>query len=442
MTLATIGEINSRRLATPGSKSWAKSVSPTDPDRHLMITIDSHVSEPVDVYKMGGIAPKYHDRLPKMIFDNDGRQFLWAEGYSRPHLVKGLPKGTDIEGQWERDGAKDSFIMWSDRMEPDDFERLNAGATARCDEPTLFRLHADMDRDGVDGAVAFLNRGLVMYATKDQEFASAMCHAWNIWAWSCYAGHKDRFKVAAQIAPGDIDLAIKELEWVAKQGFTCINIPNKPTFGYGGEDEIHYNHPSFDRFFAAVEALDLTMCMHVGTARDPRGARGSGGAIVNATAHFLAVTSEALAMMLASGVFRRFPKLRFVTVEADIGWIPWLLNALDTIYYKHHMWARPFGGEPPSTDWYTNCYASFIEDRAGTALAHEFRLLDNIMWSNDYPHNEGTWPHSQQAIERELQRFTEAERTKILGHNAARVFGFDPTYLLSRRRNARREAMS
>ena len=46
-------------------------------------------------------------------------------------------------------------------------------------------------------------------------------------------------------------------------------------------------------------------------------------------------------MMLASGVFERFPKLSFVTVEADIGWIPWLLDALDTIYYKRSHVGAP-----------------------------------------------------------------------------------------------------
>ncbi len=95
----------------------------------------------------------------------------------------------------------------------------------------------------------------------------------------------------------------------------------------------------------------------------------------------------------------------------------------------------PSAANRPAHSGTPNCYASFIEDRAGTTLAHEFKLIDNIMWSNDYPHNEGTWPHSQQAIERELQRFDEAERAKILGYNAARVFGFDPDYLLKRRRS-------
>jgi predicted TIM-barrel fold metal-dependent hydrolase len=90
------------------------------------------------------------------------------------------------------------------------------------------------------------------------------------------------------------------------------------------------------------------------------------------------------------------------------------------------MWVRPSLKEPPSHYWHTNCGASFIEDRAGLALAREFDMVDRIMWSNDYPHHEGTWPHSSPAIERELQRFSEPEREQLLGLNAANFFGFDP----------------
>ncbi len=46
------------------------------------------------------------------------------------------------------------------------------------------------------------------------------------------------------------------------------------------------------------------------------------------------------------------------------------------------------------------------------------------MWANDYPHHEGTWPHSAQAIERTMGHLSEPARAKILGLNAARFFGF------------------
>jgi hypothetical protein len=45
------------------------------------------------------------------------------------------------------------------------------------------------------------------------------------------------------------------------------------------------------------------------------------------------------------------------------------------------------------------------------------------MWANDFPHHEGTWPHSSQAIERTMGHLTDAERARILGLNSAEVFG-------------------
>ena len=60
----------------------------------------------------------------------------------------------------------------------------------------------------------------------------------------------------------------------------------------------------------------------------------------------------------------------------------------------------------------------------GLELAERWNLTDNLMWANDYPHHEGTWPHSAQAIERTMGHLSEPARAKILGLNAARFFGF------------------
>ena len=59
------------------------------------------------------------------------------------------------------------------------------------------------------------------------------------------------------------------------------------------------------------------------------------------------------------------------------------------------------------------------------AVASEFALVDNFLWANDFPHHEGSWPYSAQAIERQMGRLDDGERAKILGLNAARIFGFD-----------------
>jgi predicted TIM-barrel fold metal-dependent hydrolase len=47
------------------------------------------------------------------------------------------------------------------------------------------------------------------------------------------------------------------------------------------------------------------------------------------------------------------------------------------------------------------------------------------MWANDYPHHEGTWPHSAAAIERTMGDLSDEQRAKILGRNAARFFGIE-----------------
>ena len=58
-------------------------------------------------------------------------------------------------------------------------------------------------------------------------------------------------------------------------------------------------------------------------------------------------------------------------------------------------------------------------------LAERYGLDDHFMWANDYPHHEGTWPHSAEAIERTMPMLNDTQRAKILGLNAARFLGME-----------------
>ena len=181
----------------------------------------------------------------------------------------------------------------------------------------------------------------------------------------------------------------------------------------------------FDPLWAAIEDTGLPMTFHVSTGRDPRAAKGNGGAVINYVSHSLAPTIEPLANLCASGVFERFPKLRFATIEAGIGWVAWALAAMDEAYRKHHMWVQPKLSGLPSDYFRAHGMASFQEDEPGLRDAQAHDLAGNFMWANDYPHHEGTWPHSAAAIERTMGFLTDGERAQILGLNAARFFGFE-----------------
>ena len=111
MSTTEVGPVNSRRLITPGPEGWAKTVDPGAPGRYVVITVDSHASEPENVFELGGIDPKYVPRLPHVVVDEEGRHLLVIDGWARPHLVKGKPKNTEFEAQWERDDLS-SNGMW------------------------------------------------------------------------------------------------------------------------------------------------------------------------------------------------------------------------------------------------------------------------------------------------------------------------------------------
>jgi len=230
---------------------------------------------------------------------------------------------------------------------------------------------------------------------------------------------------AAAIATADLEGSIAEVKRVAKLGFRALTLPCKPVWGAHDVDHPNYNLPVFDPLWAVIQDANLPITFHVSTGRDPRASRGNGGAVINYVSHSLSPTIEPVANLCASGVLSRFPKLRFATIEAGIGWVAWLLDGMDEAYRKHHFWVRPKLAKLPSEYFREHGFASFQEDPAGLAVAESMNLADNFMWGNDYPHHEGTWPHSAEAIERTMGHLSDGARAKILGLNAARLFGFE-----------------
>ena len=380
------------RLETPGHAGWERTGRADDAKKYFMVSTDCHANEPPDLWEKR-IDQKYRERVPRIITDAQGVQWRYCEGY-RPDRVRVM----SFEGE--------------------DWVRAKAGA-----DP-LERLR-DNGKDGIDVEIIFPNKGLAMWATPDPVFSSAQCAVWNDWAWEQFSGHGQKMVPVAAIATGDLECAIAEISRVAKLGYRVLSLPCKPIWGGHDVDHVNYNLPHFDPMWAVISDCDLPMTFHVSTGRDPRAARGNGGAVVNYVTHSLAPTIEPVANLCASGVLDRFPKLRFATIEAGIGWVPWLLEAMDEAYRKHHMWVRPKLKKLPSEYFREHGAATFQEDPVGLHLAERFGLTDNFMWANDYPHHEGTWPHSAEAIERTMGMLTDTQRAKILGLNAARFFGLE-----------------
>ena len=108
-----------------------------------------------------------------------------------------------------------------------------------------------------------------------------------------------------------------------------------------------------------------------------------------------------LLSLAAGGAMDRFPQLQVVTVETGASWLGWIMTQADRIYEDHSMYARPKLSLKPSELMQRQAHATFmfdpvaINNRGVTGIS-------TLMWGNDYPHPEGTWPESRSACEEQF----------------------------------------
>ena len=385
-------EANKWRMETPGVKGWSRTARPDDPNKYLMISVDGHMNEDRN-FLDGRLDNKFQHRIPRVITDDKGQRWAENEGGRRIKVRPNIMQGVD-------------------------------GLRATAPQDPVERLAA-IAADGVDAEVTFPNRGLAMWYTNDIAFSLAQCRAYNDYAHEIYAPHFDRLHVMAALVPADLEATLTDINDLAKRGFRGFTLPVKPHYGPHLPDQPNYNWPEYDRMWAALEETGLPITFHISTGSDPRQASKHGGAIINYLAHGLTPAVEPVATLCGSGVLERFPGLKFGIIESGIGWLAWALDAMDEAYKKHHMFVRPKMQGLPSDYFKAHGFVSFQEDRVGISTAKEYGLLDNIMWANDYPHHEGSWPFSAQAIERTMGDLSETEREKVLAKNAQKLFGFD-----------------
>jgi predicted TIM-barrel fold metal-dependent hydrolase len=138
--------------------------------------------------------------------------------------------------------------------------------------------------------------------------------------------------------------------------------------------------------------------------------------------------------MLLSGVFERFPRLKFVMTEQGCSWLPPLLARLDRTlaqirktgatgeirYGEEHVLPRS------ATEYFRqNCWMGVSQPGPDDVAARDVVGLDRFMWGSDYPHDEGTYPFTREHL-RQLFHDTPADEMRtILGGNAAQLYDFD-----------------
>lgn len=383
--------------ARPGAKETLK--------EYFVVSADSHVNEPPDLW-VKRVDEKFKDRMPQIKVDEQGRKWFSVEGL-RPSRIREAPRNeqvsvADFKQRSESEGQRPQL----DRTKGAMFQQQGGIGPERI---------ADMDYDGIDAEIVFPNKGLVCWASPDPEHNDAMCTVYNDWVHEAFSGSTRSFPVAA-IPSADVNAAVKEIERAARMGFHAIMIPPLLRDGRG------YNNPDFDPMWAALNEIGMPVCFHAGTGKDPRTSSGYGGAIINYVVHAVNTVLQPAVELCASGVLERFSRLQFATVEAGAGWVPFAMNAMDEAFEKHAFWVSPKLQQKPSDYFRQHGHASFQDDPVGIEL-RSLLGIDRIMWGNDYPHLEGTWPYSQEVING--YGMPQDDTARIIGLNAARLFNID-----------------
>ena len=372
----------------------------------FVVSADSHVNEPHDLW-LKRIDEKFRDRVPHVEVDEKGRKWFVIEGF-RKSMIREAPRDEQVN----LDTFKEQSVAAGKRMELD---RTKGAMFQQRGNPNVDR-YADMDYDGIDAEILFPNKGLANWSSPDPALHIAMCRVYNDWAYEVFGGSTRSFPTAC-VAPADVDACVAEIGRVAKLGFHSVTMP--PLVAGSG-----YNLPIYDKVWAALAETGMPVCFHAGTGKDPRTATGNGGALINYVVHAMNTVLEPVVQLCASGAFDRHPGLNFATIEAGVGWVPYALWAMDQGYDKHAFWVSPKLACKPSEYFKRHGHASFQDDPIGIETRN-WVGIDSILWGNDYPHIEGTWPYSEEVTNRLTEGLTPMERAKILGLNAARLFKID-----------------
>jgi predicted TIM-barrel fold metal-dependent hydrolase len=275
-----------------------------------LISADSHVNPPPTMwaeYLPAGLR----DQAPR-VETVDGSDFVVFEGARRPVL-----------GINAMAGKKPEEMSWNVRR----LDEARPGGY----EPEA-RLE-DMDADGIRAEVIYGGGPL---HSRNEELRVASYSAYNDWLADFCSASPKRLLGVAYLPTDSPELAIAELKRAAGRGLRGCVIPRFPR---GGEGE--WFDPEWDALFRAILDAGFAAAIHVGgkgrTATVP--SLDATGFMSDLLMNKFAM-AEAISRIVLSGILARYPDLKIVSVEGQLGWIAFTRYYLDHIWEKHRYWTK------------------------------------------------------------------------------------------------------
>ncbi len=377
--------------------------------RYTIIDSDTHVTEAADLWT-SRVPARLKDRVPRVEWDEEKQEQAWYIGDEWINSV----------GITAIAGYKDPYPA-----HPATFEEAHPGSY---DANARLRY---MDELGIWAMVLYPNVGgfgnQVFGRIDDPEAKLACVRAYNDFLIEWSSADSRRLIPIMTLPYWDVEASVAEIERSATAGHRGVLFTGEPqSFGLP-----LLGHRHWDPIWAAAQDANLPVSFHIGSgdfgdefSDDRVEVEGYAATSARAGAKIFMTNGAHVLDLLFSGILERFPKLRFVSVESGVGWLPFLLEAAD---YQYKAMAvagerddfRMLPSEYFKRQVYACCWFETITSDAIVARVGE----DNIMFETDFPHPTSIYGEEvQRTIDSSLGSLSESLRHKLIWQNAARLY--------------------
>lgn len=293
-----------------------------------------------------------------------------------------------------------------------------------------------MTRYGINASATFPSLGLtgpeiyreIPGATIEVQLA--VVRAYNDWVLSWNETAPGRFISLIVLPYWDVEGAIRELERCAALGSKGVVMTGYPqNHGCPILPDPHWND-----LWAAAEANLQTISFHASNGGIERREErtefmgfGLWGVFMQGSD---ALTNAHSAVeILCSGVLHRHPRLNFHFAECGIGWVPFVLEALDAYWPVFEPWqTNPSVTKDllPSDVFKRQCFATAMFEKFNSS-----HLYSNALFETDYPHPKCLIDDQiTETIDR-LGGISQDDLDGVLWKNALRCWNLKPDDIIS-----------
>lgn len=379
----------------------------------LVVDADSHWCEAPDLFTSRAPAAM-RDRVPH-VEEVDG-QPMW--------VMDGLPAGRfSAGGVIGRDGVKESahraLFEWS-------HDEIHVGAY----DPVV-RLGV-LDECGIDAQVIFPSTiglgGQDLGLAGDPALRRLSIEIYNDAMAEIQSDSGDRLLPMPLMPAWDVDECVREATRVAALGARGVNMTSDPQ-DLGAPD---LANRAWDPFWEACAGLHLPVHFHIGASvtgmtfygKYPwESHKDNTKLAIGGTLLFIG-NARVVTNLILSGMFDRYPDLKMVSVESGVGWIPFILEALDYEMSENAPEELAELEKMPSEYFKSNLYATFWFENNRNKLGDLIEAVgeDSILFETDFPHPTCLYPNPLGTVEAKMDTLSASARRKIFGENARTLY--------------------